>query len=97
VAHPAVPRGGAPRRLPAREVCYRAGAVSERDDRYNHSAKGRARYQRYAASPEGHAARDRHEATRGFLRKRLRALEAEKERVADRLTAVRKEIECLMK
>ena len=69
--------------------------TADKHHRYNTSEKGRARQRRWQESPKGKAARERHEATRGYLRKRTTRLEAEREQVVDQLAEVQKEIACL--
>jgi len=53
--------------------------------RYAHSPKGQIARARYDQSPKREAARLRHELTRGYHRKRLKALEAQRESIIRQL------------
>lgn len=66
----------------------------ERKAKYDASEKGRERHRRYNASAKGQARYARHEAVKGYVRKRIRKLEAERERVRAALEDNRREQEC---
>ena len=53
--------------------------------RYAHSEKGQAARRRYDLSPKKRESRLRHEATRGYHRKALKRLAAERERITQKL------------
>jgi len=69
--------------------------MSAKDDRYNRSEKGRARWRRYRQNnAEAVRERDReywHRASGGYIRRRKRALQAQRAAVLYRLDELKRE------